>query len=192
MVRPPIDSRMILVSGRTWLMVLLLAAMILFCAPGILWASGDRGDNVVLPQSGIKYPGGYDFNTVGEIKGTVQKIVVPESGPVQIYVYAGRETYAVLASPGGYWKDSSYDVREGIEIIVQGSKAMGADGNLYMIAQRIRILNADKTIVLRDDEGKPAWVRPKTGISGGNAGFGSPLRGGGTGGSPSGMGRGRR
>ncbi len=175
------------------LTALLLALSFIFYLPNISWAEGDIQENVVLPQSGIKYPGGYDCNTVGEIKGTLQKIIIPEKGPVQLYVLAGRETYTVLASPGRHWNDFSEDVREGMVISVRGSKALGADGNLYLIAERIRTLKADKTIVLRDDDGAPVWVRSKTGTSLGKAGFGPPHgRGGVRIGGQSGVGRGRR
>jgi hypothetical protein len=186
-------SRIIHAGSSAIITLLLLAFSFIFYLPDISWAEGDIRENVVLPQSGIKYPGGYDLNTVGEIKGIVQKITIPENGPVQLHVLTNRETYTVLASSGWYWKDFAADIREGMDISVRGSKALGADGNLYLIAERIRTLKADKTIVLRDEEGYPAWVGSKTGMSGKKAGFGSPSGGGGVRiGGPGGAGRGRR
>jgi len=186
-------SRIIHASSGAIFTALLLAFSFIFYLSNIAWAAGDIQENVVLPQSGIKYPGGYDFNTVGEIKGTLQKIIIAENGPVQLNVLTGRETYTVLASPGWHWKDYSEDIREGMEISARGSKALGADGNLYLIAERIRILKTDKTIVLRDDDGSPSWVSSKTRMSGGKAGFGSPHGGGGVRiGGQGAAGRGRR
>ena len=193
MVHHQTGSRIIHASSSAILTSLLLALSFIFYLPSISWAEGDIQENIILTQSGIKYPGGYDLNTVGEIKGTLQKITIPENGPVQLHLLTVRETYTVLASPGWYWKDFTADIREGMEISVRGSKALGVDGNLYLIAERIRTLKSDKTIVLRDDDGSPVWVSSKTGMSGGKAGFGSPYGGGGVRiGGQGGAGRGRR
>ena len=113
--------------------------------------------DTVLPGSGIVYPGGYDLNTVGDIKGKVSGIVIPESGPVQLTLIVDKETYTVLASPGWYWKEMDADITKGMEVSIRGSKSVGKDGKLYIIAQEIRITGSKKTLALRNESGKALW-----------------------------------
>ena len=40
---------------------------------------------------------------------------------------------------------------------VKGSKTMGEDGNLYLVAQEIAFPGTETPINLRDPLGKPAW-----------------------------------
>ncbi|PKN35731.1 MAG: hypothetical protein CVU61_02605 [Deltaproteobacteria bacterium HGW-Deltaproteobacteria-19] len=191
-MRRTTGNQRIKAAGGTVLTVLLLAFSLLFCPSGALAAPAGE-ESVSLPKSGIPYPGGFDRNTVGEIRGKVTRITVPASGPVQIQVLSGRDPYTVLASPSWYWKDIGAEVTEGTELRVRGSKALGADGNLYMIAQEIRFLKTGQSLVFRDEAGRPFWTGARFGSSGGKAGFGSPLRGpGGSVGGPGGAGRGRR
>lgn len=179
-------------AGGTVAAVLLLALSLLLCPPGAFAAPGGE-ESVSLPRSGIPYPGGFDENTVGEIRGKVTRVTIPASGPVQIQILSGRDSYTVIASPSWYWKDIGAEVTEGTELRVRGSKALGADGNLYMIAQEIRLPKTGQSLVLRDDSGRPFWTGSRFGSSGGQTGFGSPLKGpGGSMGSPGGAGRGRR
>ncbi len=101
----------------------------------------------------------------------------------------GKETYTVLASPKWFWKDLSAEFPEGAEIRVRGSKTLGRDANLYIIAQKIRIGSSGRPMDLRDDGGFPLWKGPQAGGMGAPGGFGSPMRGGGGMGSgPGGMG----
>jgi hypothetical protein len=155
--------------------------------------------NVILSDSGIIYPGGYDLNTVGDIQGKIKGILIPGSGPVRITLTVDKETYTVLASPGWFWKSSDAPITEGMEISVHGSKTVGIDGNLYIIAQKITVPGTNKTLALRSESGKALWSggyqKGQTGSQGGgygssSGGFGSSS-GGRTGGSSSGRGRGR-
>lgn len=167
--------------------LLFLLAIALF--PAAVPASAQDKDTV-LPGSGIHYPGGYDPNTAGEIKGRVEN-VTKEQGPVQLQVRSGREVYTVLTGPPWFWDKIKTEVSEGMDIKVRGSKALGADGRLYIIAQEITTAGG-KALVFRDEEGYPAWSASAG--SGKKAGFGSPMRGGGSGpvGGSGGIGRGRR
>jgi hypothetical protein len=146
----------------------------------------------VLPGSGIIYPRGYDPNTVGDVQGRISGIAIPESGPVRITLIAGKETYTVLASPGWFWRDMNIANPEGMEANVRGSKTVGIDGNLYIIAQEIKMIGLKKRLIFRSESGKALWSgRPQTGrtnVQGGGSGpsSGGPGRG------SSGMGRGRR
>ena len=91
----------------------------------------------------------------------------------------GKATYTVLASPKWFWKDLNAELPDGTEIRVRGSKTLGQDSNLYIIAQQIRIGSSDRPMELRNDGGFPLWKGPKTGGMGAPGDSGSPMRGGG-------------
>lgn len=177
--------------GMTFIPALLLLFWVnSFFSPALETAQAQEGDTV-MEGSGIHYPGGFDPNTVGEVRGTAYGLSVPERGPVRFRLETGRETYTVLASPKWYWKDLSAELPDGAEIRVRGSKTLGRDANLYIIAQQIRIGSSGRPMDLRDDGGFPLWKGSKTGGMG--APGGSPMRGGGGMGSgPGGMGGRRR
>jgi len=166
----------------------------------LMRASYAQDRDMVLPGSGIIYPGGYDPNTVGDVQGRISGVVIPESGPVRITLIAGKETYTVLASPGWFWRDMNINNPEGMEVSVRGSKTVGIDGNLFIIAQKINMIRSKKSLIFRSESGKTLWSgRSQTGrtnVQGGGSG-GSPSGGsgsssGGPGKGPSGIGRGRR
>ncbi|MCL5884646.1 MAG: hypothetical protein M1377_04800 [Deltaproteobacteria bacterium] len=175
--------------GRAVLPALLLLFILTAFLPPALETAQAQGNDTVLEGSGIHYPGGFDPNTVGEVRGKAYGLSVPERGPVRFRLETGRETYTVLASPKWFWKDLNAELPEGMEIRVRGSKTLGRDANLYIIAQKIRIGSSGRSMDLRDDGGFPLWKGPKAGGMGAPGGFGSPMRGGGGMGSgPGGMG----
>jgi hypothetical protein len=146
--------------------------------------------DTTLEGSGIHYPGGFDPNTVGEVQGRAYGYAQPGSGPVRFRLDTGKETYTVLASPRWYWSDLGATISDGTEVWVRGSKSLGMDGNLYIVAQEVRLRPSGKLLVFRDENGYPLWKGPKMGPGGSQGGFSSPQRG--MGGGAGGMGRGRR
>jgi len=149
--------------------------------------------DVALPQSGIHYPGGFDPNTVGEVRGTAYEFSRPPSGPVQFRLDTGRETYTVLTSPGWYWNDLGATITDKTEVLVQGSKSMGKDGRLYIVAQEVRNVSNGQSLAFRDEDGSPLWKGGGRGPGGTRGGTGSSPGGmGGMRGGPGGMGRGGR
>ena len=169
----------ILKIGRGRLLVLLLLFFLTaFLPPALETAQAEERD-AVLEGSGIHYPGGFDPNTVGEVRGKAYGLSVPERGPVRFRLETGKATYTVLASPKWFWKDLNAELPDGTEIRVRGSKTLGQDSNLYIIAQQIRIGSSDRPMELRNDGGVPLWKGPKAGGMGAPGGFGSPMRGGG-------------
>lgn len=176
-------------ASRPYVLLALLTGA-LFLLPLLpVWAAEDR----VLEQSGIRYPEGYDVNTVGELHGKAYNVMVPESGPVRFSLISRRDTYLVFASPGWYWHDFGASIKDGDEVRVIGSKSLGKDGNLYIIAQEIRLPGSGKPLVFRGKEGAPLWKAMSSGTTGGHSGFGSPLGGkGGAGIGGGGAGRSRR
>lgn len=112
---------------------------------------------VTLPGCGIRYPGGFDPNTVGVVEGRVGSLAKQQRGPVSFRLETAGEVYVVLAAPAWYWEERRIAVRDGDRVRVKGSKSMGSDGNLYLIAQEITVAGDEQPITLRDAKGKPAW-----------------------------------
>lgn len=147
---------------------------------------------IVLQESGIHYPGGFDPNTVGKVEGKAHGCFQPKSGPVRFQVVSGRETYTVLASPAWYWKDLGAEISGGTQVWVRGSKSLGRDGKLYIIAQEIRILPSGQSVLFRSEDGVPLWKGSRLRTMGIRQGAGSSQRRmGGTRGGSGGMSRGR-
>jgi hypothetical protein len=161
-----------------------LAALLCLCfwAPCFLsvpWAVA--AEETVLPQSGIRYPSGFDSNTVGEVQGKVSDLVLPPRGPVSFNLTGERETYRVLSGPAWYWGDMSEEIADGTEVRVRGSKSLGRDGNLYIVAQEIDIVASGKSMVFRSEQGSPIWKGSRRrGHGSGGGGFGSPMGRGGS------------
>jgi hypothetical protein len=179
------------VGGRAALSALfpgILCVLFLFPAVGTALAAGN---GTVLEGSGIRYPEGFDPNTVGEVRGTARGVERPEKGPIRFRLDSGKETYTVLASPSWYWDDLRTGIPEGAEVSVRGSKTLGRDMEMYIIAQEIRVLSSGQAWVFRDDKGLPLWKAQGNGMGVGG-GAGSPMFRGGGGKGPGGMGgRGR-
>jgi len=187
MVLRPTGNRMTNGGGRAVLSALLLGlfscALVLF--PVGVPASAEEG--VPLEGSGIHYPGGFDPNTVGEVRGTASGFHRPDRGPVRFRLDTGVERYTVLVSPAWYWHDVRAEAPEGSVVAVRGSKTLGKDMEMYVIAQEIRIDSTAKSWTFRDADGFPLWKGRGAGAGmGGGAGSqmlrGGPGRGGGGGG----------
>lgn len=113
--------------------------------------------NMVLENSGIIYPGGFDLNTIGEVRGSVRNLTMPETGPVNFGLAAEKDTYTVLAAPAWYWRQAGLSITEGEQVTVRGSKSLGKDSRLYIIAQDIKSEGTGKMIALRGKDGRPLW-----------------------------------
>jgi len=135
-------------------------------------ADGEETEQV-LPQSGIHYPGGFDSNTVGTVEGRVSEYNQPKRGPVRFQLESRRETYTVLVSPAWYWNDIGVDIPAGTGIRVRGSKSLGKDGKLYIIAQEMIILSSEQSLIFRSKDGFPLWRGSSRGVTGGHRGYGS-------------------
>ncbi len=114
--------------------------------------------SMICEGSGIMFPGGFDVNTVGEVKGTVISLSAPESGPASLELRSERETYVIYLSPKWYWEKTGTDVKTGDKVTATGSKSLGRDGTLYLVAETITLDSAGKTINLRTATGRPLWM----------------------------------
>ena len=119
-------------------------------------AAQDPGDQI-LPGCGICYPSGYDPNTVGEVVGKVSGIEIPPDGPVRFTVSDEEERWVVLASPAWFWTEANVRLAAGETVAVRGSKSLGADGKLYIVARTIDRRDGSPAIQLRDSRGVPLW-----------------------------------
>ena len=120
--------------------------------------SAQEGRDQVLPGCGICYPGGYDVNTVGDVEGRIVEVQTPAPGPVRLVVAGERERWVVLVSPVWFWKSSELRLAPGDSVAVRGSKTLGADGALYLVAREIRSSGNQRTVVFRDSRGTPLWT----------------------------------
>ena len=117
----------------------------------------EKEPETTLPACEIRYPGGYDPNTVGVVEGRVASFDRPEQGPVSFVLEAAGESYTVFAAPAWFWDDRKIKIGNGDRVRVKGSKTMGADGNLYLVAQEITVTAGANPVILRDIRGAPVW-----------------------------------
>lgn len=173
-------------KARAFLLLLLLN-VVFISQPLFSYA---QDNNIVLPDSGIKYPGGFDENTVGVVQGRAYEFIQPAKGPVQFRLDSGKENYITIVSPAWYWKDLGVKIPDGTEVKVRGSKSLGKDGKLYIVAQEMVILSTGKVYAFRTDNGYPLWKGGSSGTRGIGGGYGSQNRfGSGINGMGKGMGR---
>ncbi len=135
------------------------------------------------------------MNTVGEVRGSVQSLVTkPGSGPVRFELVGARETYTILACPAWFWSDLAPGIRDGEEVRIRGSKSLGADGKLYLVAQEVEVVSTGRTLTLRTEDGFPLWAGGRRGGVAGGHGRGASQGGMGStgGGGLGGRGRGGR
>lgn len=134
----------------------LLLFVILFLTLSLPHVQAEERD-IVLEESGIHYPGGFDPNTVGEIQGKAFNFSQPGRGPVRFQLLSDRGTYIVLTSPHWYWHKIQAKISEGTPVIVYGSKSFGLDGNLYIVAQEVLIVSSGRSLLFRGKKGNPLW-----------------------------------
>jgi len=155
--------------GMAGLVSLVLLSVARWAPAAAFEAPAWQGDQA-LPGCGICYPGGYDLNTVGSVQGTVMGIEFPDEGPVRFAIVGQGERWIVLASPAWYWPTTGLRLIAGGGVTVRGSKTLGEDGTLYLVAQTIHPAGVAAAIALRDGQGRPLWSGSHRG--GGNPGAG--------------------
>ena len=115
-------------------------------------------------QSGIHFPGGFDLNTVGDFSGKATGLSRPASnGPVILNIETAWEKYAVVTCPPWYWDELKIKVSVGEEIRVIGSKSLGRDGHLYVIAQEIHFRRTGKNNHTEKQNRISLWSGPHGG-----------------------------
>lgn len=178
-------------AAKAVLLMIMRACLVCLLFAAAAFSAEER--ERIIEYSGIRYPDGYDAQTVGEVRGKAYDLYRPNKGPVSFDLRTKFETYRVIASPPWYWEDLHVELPDGGSTRVIGSKSLGNDGKLYIVAQEI-YLPSGKSVVLRDKDGAALWKGGARGGSEGGSGWGSSSRGrGGIGGGfGGGAGRGRR
>ena len=164
-------------SGRAAWAALLFLFGLAVLSPVFALPAKAQEKETVLSESGIHYPGGFDPNTVGEVRGKAFGQHRPERGPVRFRLEGERDTYTVLTCPPWLWSDLKVDLPDGTEVRVRGSKSLGNDGNLYVIAQEMERIDTGQSVAFRDKNGIPLWKGSRGRMMGTGRGTGSPMGG---------------
>lgn len=102
---------------------------------------------------------GYDENTEITIKGTVKDIVSAERGPVVLIVHFKNKTYNITTAPKWYLYKNNIEFRNGMELEITGSKFLSKEGTFYINARKIKFIEDEMIIELRDSHCRPMWRR---------------------------------
>ncbi len=100
---------------------------------------------------------GYDENTEVTLKGTLTDVTRGMRGPVILILRSGSKDYKVVTAPPWYIARQGINLTPGTSYEVTGSKYISADGNLYIIAGRLKDLSTGNVVQLRDASYMPLW-----------------------------------
>jgi hypothetical protein len=100
---------------------------------------------------------GYDENTEVTIRGRLGDFVREMRGPVILLLHAGTKDYRVITAPPWYIAQEGIELRPGRLYEVTGSKYFSRDGNLYIIASRLKDFSTGRITQLRDSSCMPRW-----------------------------------
>ncbi len=100
---------------------------------------------------------GYDENTELSIRGTVIESLREMKGPLLIRLRFRARSYMVITAPPWYLHEENVILRENSEVEVVGSKYIGRDGNLYIVARQLRNPETGRVIMLRDSTYRQLW-----------------------------------
>ena len=125
--------------GTTGLVPLALLSALALASAASRSAGAQEQRDRLLPGCGICYPGGYDVNTVGDVRGDDPRPPGSRRRAGALRLAGERERWVVLACPVWFWDEhASCVVVPGDAVTVRGSKTLGADGSLYLVAREIR------------------------------------------------------
>jgi hypothetical protein len=99
----------------------------------------------------------YDENTELTVRGSVVEAKRETPGPFVIKLRTKNMIYNVVTAPPWYLTREQIVLREGLELEVTGSKYIGKDGNLFLLARQITDISTGKVIILRDTHCRPLW-----------------------------------
>ena len=102
---------------------------------------------------------GYDENTEVTVKGTVREVMKEIKGPVIIILKSGNKDYKIVTAPAWYIAREGVEFKDGTSYEVTGSKYISRDGNLYIVASRLKNLSTGMITLLRDSSCMPLWGR---------------------------------
>ncbi len=98
-------------------------------------------------------PAATGMGTPVEIKGKVDRVqITPGEGMPYVAIQTGSETVKVFLGSMRYLMTQGFNPKVGDEISAKAFK-MNAD----LVAMSVTLVNSNKTIRLRDDQGRPLW-----------------------------------
>jgi hypothetical protein len=100
---------------------------------------------------------GYDENTEIRIKGVVTEILPQMRGAIIVIIKAGNREYRVVTGPKKYLLLENIEFKPKDSLLVTGSKFIGRDGCIYIIARRIKNVSSGRNLLLRDSALIPLW-----------------------------------
>jgi hypothetical protein len=100
---------------------------------------------------------GYDENTEMNVKGIIREVGSKGMhGPLIVKIANGKAYYIVTA-PAWYLRTEKINFQVDSHVEITGSKYFGKDGQLYVIARKIKDTTTGKEIFLRDSRCMPMW-----------------------------------
>ncbi len=100
---------------------------------------------------------GYDENTEVTVKGSVMETLRGMRGPATLRLIHQERVYRIVTAPPWYLRRKGIAFPQGSEIEVTGSKYFSEDGNIYVIARKIRETKTGKEVLFRDAFCRPMW-----------------------------------
>ena len=104
--------------------------------------------------------GDYDTESVVSIQGTVERVEEHTRGKgwkgTHLILVSGEETLEVHLGPSFFLEENDFAFSPGDLIEVTGSRGTG-DKKLDLIAREVRM--KERTLILRNPDGKPKWSR---------------------------------
>jgi hypothetical protein len=122
----------------------LLTSFLIFFLFSAAYAEGEVGE-------------GYDENTEVTIKGTLTEVSKNVRGPVIIVLKSGNKDYRIVTAPPWFIAREGLEFKAGTSYKVTGSKYIARDGNLYIVASRLKNLSTGESASLRDSSCMPLW-----------------------------------
>lgn len=148
--------------------IICLLSLLLTASPftaHAFWGSGGE------TRSGLNLDTGYDVNTVTTLTGRIVSIQAgDERRNVQLELESSGTRAVVVLGPYRYWTEHGIALKAGDSVTVRGSKAQGADGVVYILAQNITDTSQNAAVSLRNESGRPAWAGGGMGSGSGQMG----------------------
>ena len=132
---------------------------------GVALASGFALGQPGGPRKGMMGMPRYDKATELTLHGTVTKVeeAVPKNCPncatgVHLWLDSDGKSYEVHIGPSAFVKAKEWTFENGDALELTGSR-VSVDDQSFILARDVK--KGDKTLVLRDENGMPAWARRK-------------------------------
>ncbi|ANA39389.1 MULTISPECIES: hypothetical protein [Geobacter] len=143
--------------GRSTLILTILVLLALFHA-GNATAGWGFGFGWGWEKSGLDLDEGYDLNTVVTVTGTIASVEPGGNGThMLVTIKEGEDTVVLALGPRWYWNENGFPLKPGDRLTARGAKAIGKDGTIYLLTQKVGNSSTGGETVIRSDAGRPFW-----------------------------------